>query len=75
MFWRLAPFSFHKVKAGVYSLLLAIDLLELEALVAVAVALVIAIVVAGRGSAALLGELSCWRVPPRSPQLGLLTNV
>lgn len=50
---------------------LAIDLFELVALVAVAVALGIAIVIAGRGSAALLGRLLCSRLPgtPRRRQL------
>lgn len=42
---------------------LAIDLFELVAFVAVAVALGIAIVIAGRGSAALLGRLRCRRLP------------
>lgn len=42
---------------------LAIDLLELVALIAVAVALGIAIVITGRGSAALLWGLLCRWVP------------
>lgn len=51
--------------------LLAIDLFELVAFIAVAVALGIAIVITGRGSAALLGRLLCCWLPgtPRQWEL------